>query len=584
MAMAGRGQALAFAGLMGHPSSETVMGHSCHPVVRWCNRCGALICAAIATAAAPNNARGTVELNVTHVGFPTLRGENVVRSGAWAPITVDLALLDQQSFDGSVRVGQLDVDGDECYDRVDVHLRAETGGNQRLYLYALANPLRLQGRITVELFDDEGEAVEVVSQGELTFQAQPAQWFSVIADDEILVLSLSTGALGRVKDLVDPDQEDLYERALHVGHMSPTDLPELWIGLEAVDYIVWDGARPEELTERQLGALLEWVRQGGTLLIAASRTAGSLALTDAIYRVLPVDIGDIAVVDNLPEVRRSLLGLPDVEHGRQRGKSDDPWWKVPFDTPIPVVQCTLRDGASRVPRDGVNSSNVITRRRIGRGHVIFSAVTLKDLLSAPGSPVDFFQKLFHLRLLTGEEPVRPSQVTLFPHVVSAIAFSAWGSLYLVAAFAFSSVYLLFATFGTWWFLGSRRWKHHSWSVFAVVALVASLLSVIAVNSVHGFGETLHQISIVDVDAGKAHGYATAFFGLKTGTDKELDLWLPSDRLAASEPGATDCFLRPIPPTNDPTEASTSFADPEEYRLLPANAVIDDVHPCDTQAA
>ena len=152
--------------------------------------------------------------------------------------------------------------------------------------------------------------MQVVSQGELTFRAQPAQQPAVIADDELLILSISTGAISRVQDLVEVDQQTRYSRPLNVGHMSPADLPELWIGLEMVDYIVWDGARPEELTQRQVNALLEWVRQGGTLLIAASRTAGSLAMNDSIVRVLPVDIEEVIAVDNLPFVRRALLGPP----------------------------------------------------------------------------------------------------------------------------------------------------------------------------------------------------------------------------------------------------------------------------------
>jgi hypothetical protein len=89
----------------------------------------------------------------------------------------------------------------------------------------------------------------------------------------------------------------------------------------------------------------------------------------------------------------------------------------------------------------------------------------------------------------------------------------------------------------------------------------------------GFGESLHQISILDVKAGEAWGRATAFFGLKTGTDRELDVWLPSDPLGAAEPDATNCFLRPIPVGADPTTASTSFADPVDYGLVPGSAVI-----------
>jgi hypothetical protein len=534
------------------------------------------VCAASATLTAPATTHATVEVNVTRVGFPTLERGDVVRNGAWTPLIVDLALVEQQSFDGTLRVGQLDIDGDECYDSVGVHLRAETGGTQRVYLYIPANPLRSQGRMHVELRDEEGTAVRVLSQGELTLQAQPAQIPSVIGDEDILVLSLSTGTIGRVRDVAGADQTAVYDRPLILGHMNPLDLPELWLGLEAVDYIVWDDARPEELTGRQLGALIEWVHQGGTLLLAASRTAGASALTDSLYAVLPVDLGEVVIVDNLPEVRRTLLA-PRDEGTRRPRPNEVPWWKVPFDAPFPVVRCTLREGASPVCTDVSVPSDVITERPVGRGHVIFCGVVLKDLFTAPGSPTVFFQRLFHLRVVPESKDVgwsRPQ--SLFPYVISAVGFSAWSSLYIVAAFAFCALYLLCATFGTWGFLSMRGWTHHSWSAFAVVALVASALSVLAVNFVHGFGETLHQISVVDVDAGQTRAYGTIFFGLKTGTDKDLDMWLPSDQLSATEPGATECFLRPAPSSSDLGEASTSFADPEAYRLAPGSAVLDDV--------
>ena len=547
------------------------------------------ICAILTSLCALSSSYGLVEVNVTRVGFPTLRRGDVVRSGTWVPIIVDLFLVDNQSFSGSIRVAQFDADGDECFDRVDVHLRKESGGTQRHYLYVLANPSRSQGRFVLELFNDEGEPVKVLSQGELTFRAFPAEQPAVIGDDDIVILSVSTGAIGRVQELVSPDQQILYYRPLHIGHISPSDIPELWIGLEAVEFVIWDDARPEELTERQVAALLEWVRQGGTLLIAASRTAGSLRLTKAIDAVLPVDLGAIVPVHNLPGVRKALLATSDVLDRFQTGspnrrggrrdnqrETDVPWWDVPFDRPCPLVKCEIRAGSTRIPNDRKNDSSVITRRRVGRGHVIFSAVTLRDLLGSGGSALEFFQELFHLRVLDKSDQARPERVTLFPHVVSAVAFATSGSVYLLVAAVFSIGYVLAATFGSWTLLGIRGLRRHSWSAFAITGITASLLSVVAVNSLRGFGETLHQISIVDAEAGDSYGHATAFFGVKTGTDRRLDLWLPSDWLGATGPVATTCFLRPIPAGNDPTKAATSFADPEEYRLVPASAVVDDV--------
>ncbi len=535
----------------------------------------AAILASLLIVGLPDTALGTLEVNVTRVGFPTLQHANVIRSGEWVPIIVDLALVDQPSFDGRIRVGQYDIDGDECYDDVGVHLRAETNDNQRLHLYALANPIRNRGRFFVEVFNEEGDAVQVLSQGTMTYQAALAASPSSIGDDDILILSLSTGTLGRVQDLVGPDQLNLYTRPLHIGHMSPTDLPELWIGLEMIDCIVWEDPRPEQLTPRQISALIEWTRQGGTLLIAASRTAGSLRLTKELAAILPVELGEVRPVDNLPNVRRHLLSLSSATTRRRR-ENDTPWWQIPFAAPVPVVECTLRDGASCISETSENASNVITRRTLGRGTVLFCAVTLQDLFEGGGSAIEFYQELFHLNVIESADLSSPEPVPLFPHVITAIGFARSGSLYLLTAGVFSVAYVLVATSGVWMLLGARKWRHHCWSAFAVVGLGASVLSVLLVNSVRGFGETLHQISVLDLEAGQGYGQGTVLFGVKTGTDRELDFWLPSDPLSETEPGLTNCFLRPLPAGNDPLDASSSFADPEEYRLVASSAFIDDV--------
>lgn len=527
-------------------------------------------------------AHGWVEIEVTRVGFSTLQEGDVVRRGIWTPVIVDAALVDEEQFDGYLRVSQFDQDGDKCYDRVPLHLRRETGGTQRLFLYALPNSAHVEGRFSVSVYDENGESVRVVSQGEPTYQALPARQPVNIAADDVLLISLSSGAIGRTADLVASESGLDWWQPLHVGHMSPADLPELWIGLEAVDYIVWDDARPESLTAQQIAALAEWVRQGGTLLVAASRTAGSLRLASGINSILPVDLGQLVTVENLPEFRRTALTFDSGERAQPRKEraleagTGRLWWDIPFVDPIPIVECTLRPDGFRVFDEASDPSAVLTRRDLGRGQVFFCAVALKDLLRDGGSAAGLFQRLFQLRSLKNADDMRAKPVSLFAHVASAVAFARSGSLYLAAALLFSAMYLLVATFGSWGLLTLRGWRHHSWTAFALVAVAASGLCVVAVGSLRGIGETLHQVSIIDAVAGNGYGYATTLMGLKTGTDRRLDLWLPLDPLGATEPGKTTCFLRPLRGGSHVSSATTSFADPGEYLLQPASAVIRDV--------
>lgn len=526
--------------------------------------------------AIPLPAIATIEVNVTRVGFPTT-ADDVFRGGAWTPIIVDLALNNETSFDGSLRVGQRDRDGDECYDRVNVHLRAETGGNQRYYLYVLADRWDNKAQFVVELFDEEGNAVLVPSQQALTYQVEPAQQPIRITDDDVVVLSISNAAIGRVQELTQPRQGMVASRQLHVGHMSPFDLPELWIGLEMVDYIVWDDARPEELTQRQVAALVEWVQQGGTLLLAASRSAGAIRLSEPLYSILPAELGPVKPVVNLPDIRRALLSS--TEDSDDRLSEDNGWWELPFASAVATVDCTLRVGAVRVardPQDPNGQSNILTRRDVGRGQVLFSGVTLRDLFSGGGDAVRFFHELFDLGPNNNTERVIPETEDLSPFVESAVSFAKSGSVFLGLAIIFSAGYVLLATLGSWTALGVRGWRHHSWTAFGLVGIAASLLSVVAVNGIRGLGVTMHQISIVDLSAGEAKGFATALFGIKTGTDRRMNFWLPADPIGATDPTSTNCFLRPLPAPRRFSGGLRGYSDPGAYALVPAAAVINDV--------
>ena len=414
----------------------------------------------------------------------------------------------------------------------------------------------------------------VPSQQALTYQVEPSQQPLRITDDDIVVLSISNAAIGRVQELTQPRQGIVASRQLHVGHMSPFDLPELWIGLEMVDYIVWDDARPEELTQRQVAALVAWVRQGGTLLLAASRSAGAIRLSEPLYAILPVELGPVKPIDNLPDIRRALLSS--IEDGDERWSEDNGWWELPFASAVAAVDCTLRVGATHVSQDPDVQSNILTRRDVGRGQVLFSGITLRDLFSGGGDAVQFFRKLFDLGSTNNTERAIPETEDLSPFVESAVSFAKSGSVFLGLAIIFSAGYVILATLGSWTALGVRGWRHHSWTAFGLVGVAASLLSVVAVNAIRGLGETLHQISIVDLSAGEAKGFATALFGIKTGTDRRMDFWLPADPLGATDPTSTNCFLRPMPAPRRFGGGVRGYSDPGEYGLVPAAAVINDV--------
>lgn len=521
-------------------------------------------------------------------GIDGAGGGAVVRVGNWAPVVVQLSLENQGSFQGYLRVQQVDSDGDYCFDEWPCALQAESGAQRfHLYIPVAAGPCGIK----VTVLNSERDVIEVISGGRPVRQLTPPVPLQTIParDDLILVVAPLGRMMGSVNALTHSDVAARRRSPINVAHIAPSALPPRWIGLEMVDYIVWDEADATRLslTAEQLEALIEWVRQGGHLLLASAKSASSLAESDLLGPLLPVDIGDVVSVNHLPELRRGLL--------RPVG---DPTLPVGYKEAIPVVQCTLRKDravwsmlSERLEPDagevdeedeghlaGTAWSELISARRVGRGQIIFVAAALSDLLRLDNaSPAEFYTKVLALR----EEPLGyedvSRQTALFPPVQETVGFSEFGSAFMVLAFLFALVYLGLSTFGVWGFLRSRGWMQHNWLAFAAFAVAASFVSVVAVQFIRGVGQKLHQLAIVDMEAGAAEAEVTCYFGLKTGTHSLVDVWLPSDYPAQTEPTESPCFLRPISEYHDQFGTTESrYTDPAKYQLRPATAAVLDV--------
>ncbi len=559
-----------------------------------------LIALVFLLAAAP--ARSGVIVQSIAVGFKARALGNsfhqgVYRLGSWAPVVVDLQLENQASFDGLLRVAQFDNDGDVCFDEVPVHLLASSGGAQRYFLYILPSGEDSDANLRVDVLDERGEAVTAIYNGVPKRTVRVEDRPTSLEEESLLLVDISVGSGAHAGDLSDAELTGHFHRDVYTARLAAGDLPEHWIGLEAVDFIVWDEADPADFkSEAQLRALVDWVRHGGTLVVAAARTAGSLATTELIDAILPVDIAAVTQVSNLGAIPQRLLG---VEGKFRAADEKEKFIPDPLLEPVTVAPCKPRKPAATLSYysddDRPDLDALITRHQVGQGYVVFCGVTLHDLftkvqgltsnstdptrggLARPGSSVELFKRLLFLRTEIRND--HPGSAALYPHIQAPINFVANTALFLLLSFTFILAYGSVATFFSWWFLNRRGWTRHSWSAFAVIAMAASVLSVMVVQSVRGFGQTVEQLSIVDVSAGAMRGSGMALFGLKTGTHTTLDAWVPSDPLMDREPGASPCFLRPAPRvkiTGQESESATTYASPGKYRLIPASAVIEGV--------
>ena len=522
---------------------------------------------------------GAVVVESFQAGFPLARVGRAMRAGAWVPVVAEFSLQGEPAFDGLARVSQIDRDGDVCYDSVVLHLRGDDGGPVRHFLYIPASVLRNDGEIALEVLrvdeaEPAGAIVDIVYNGEVSRSVGLGAPLDVVDDSSLFILEVSSNTASRLSEL-DPS---LYTRPPVTAHIDPGDLPELWIGLEMVDVVLWEDARITEESPnlRQLEALLEWTRQGGTLIICSGRYARQLAQSEQLEPALPVTVQDVATATALPKLHANLL-YP--ESARDRWASTN----GQLTGSVPVALCEQRSGADVLLYEPGLPSDLITARSLERGRLVFVGLSLRDLFSAArvGSAQVLFENLLQLQKLTDATDQYPGggeRSSLFSKVADAVAFAPNVGFYLLVALLFSLGYAGVATLGSWAFLRGRGWSRHNWTSFALVAVAASGLSLVAVKTVQGVTSRVHQLVIVDADAGSRYGNALALFGLKTASDTRLDVWLPDDYLTARsrQPGATNCFLRPLGESSSIYESRTGFVDPVEYDLVPSEALVHNV--------
>jgi hypothetical protein len=486
-------------------------------------------------------------------------------------LRVELTLRGPTPFSGVLRVAQPDADADRCISEVPVALSGD--GTRRIYwLYALPSQTpRSQSLFQVSLIDEAGAAVLFEDPtGKPSARLVEQQPIITLNESEILILDISAQPLSRLGRAIG-DSADKMRRTVQVARISPENLPTAWFGLEMADFIVWDAADPSALEYRQVEALIEWVRRGGHLVLAAGRTAGALSQS-ALGPLLPVEIGPTREVKLSPRVQRGLGAT--VEE---------------------VTACTVSPRPGAWPK--IRYETILYTGRVGHGQISFVAAELSDLWrrsseSAATEPQDpraeearlsasqvLVDSLFGFRHAgTPDQGQRGMLETdLFDHVKRTVDFRARSGAFMGVAILFVIIYVLAATVGSWHWLKHRGWQKHSWAVFAVAVLAASAVSLGAVRVVRGISTELHQLSVVDLTTDSFQAKATCLFGLKTATHTSLDLWLPSDPgLAEGEqPGV--CALKPMLPTvGGLGQELIGFLSPQSYQARPARAKLEDV--------
>lgn len=485
-----------------------------------------------------------VQGDVKSIGFQAnVQSRFVIREGRWIPIVVELQAAGSEHFSGALQVELSDLDGDRV-SFVEPSVAVTGGGTlRRVWCYAVAHRRDTSRSISVDVVGEDGALVASL----------PVPAFELIGSETQVLLDVSERPVAELRAL-DAGSAYYYaqgwsERRVYrptcVATLGTRDLPDRWIGLEAAQIVVWDDPNPELVSDAQLKALAEWVRNGGQLIVGVGAQWSKLR-TSALADVLPYS-GDKPSLEThlLPQFARRFT---DAESTR-------------FKNPLSVTSAELAPGATALLLDQAESGqviNLVAQRLVGSGRVLATAARLRDLFAATTTSA-FLHELVEVNPVSDKfrqnatnefAALRLGAPALATDILAGIEFRRQAGLRVLAAFAFVAAYILLSTFVSWGWLVRRKLTHASWTVFAAFAIVASLLSSGAVGMLRGVTSSVQSVSFVDLDDGAGSARASVFVGYKSPTRAALDLSLAGE----------GNFLRPLTSSG----LGSTYQTPERY--------------------
>jgi len=498
------------------------------------------------------------------------------REGTWVPILVELFNEETAPlFEGKLRVMQQDRDGDLAITEEPVAVR----GLRRYWLYTVAAPQRGDTVFAVQLLDADGNVARIrdsfsgkESDRLVPSPSNPPQ---KLGSEDVVVLDISDRQVTPLYRLLstvrgsDEEAAPLLSRPVAIARSSAANLPPHRCGLDMVNVVVWDAPDPTALPDaaHQMKALAEWVYRGGVLVLGVGRTWQNVQKS-ALAPLLPAPLTGTQEVRALPEMEEFLRG-PSADQSAAKSTT-----LKSVITICPLDAAALRPNTRVLYPAGRSGPRILAcRRLVGRGQVVYVGTELRDLFAQGGDNDDLTIRLLGLRRGSKDDASQMgSDVELFPRLTGLVGFEIEAGLYFLFAVVFVVCYILLTTLVTWQWLKARGWSHHSWTAFAAMAVVASLLSLGAVRLIRGIGYKAQELNVVDLHANDHQGQrrteaqTTSFYGLKTGSHERLDILLPPDWTAIDEAADTPCTLRVLPP--EPDTGQDYFVASDSYQLVP----------------
>lgn len=537
-------------------------------------------------------ASGQVDANsfVESIGF-----NRSYRPDGWVPMVVNLKSTLGEPADYRIQVVQPDIDGDKViYERL-VTLNANA--TEKYWVYFRPQPsgidaptvADLQKVLQVRLCGKDGKQLLLLRHTNTLSDFDPKSTAFQAKRGKKMVLAVTAGtatpnwtdydfAIGQVEDV-------------EMLKVTPAELPESAIGLDAVDSIVWLDADAAEMTRagsRKLAALLEWVRQGGQLVVCQPDEVFRIS---AFAEVLPVHLfapDGKQVVEIVS--RQTPEPLRRIAMSRNEGQLDpnkrvqDQWGTMPG--PFRVARAPLKNDAlidewvDWTAGEGGGRTPYIARNAVGLGSVTWVAQDLGDRVitsnKSSGWPY-VWDRVFGWSNATVvikstdqakrneiwgteiEKWAATATADLGGTFLRATDHPGKAGTYVFLVILFFIGYWIVAGPGSYLFLAGKGQRHLSWAIFSVSALAATLLTVGVVKLVlRGEPEARH-VSVV-----------RAAPGLPSVADGRIGLYIPRDgrqkvELKGVAPDAAS-YITPLGIHPQHLINPTTFSDTLEYTV------------------
>jgi hypothetical protein len=444
---------------------------------------------------------------------------NHYKLGCWTPVAMTLS----GAFGDSGARGRLDLqapDGDGVPTWFTGPTATWTAGGIELGYVRIGRPDRA---LQVRLAQNGGEtAPELlrISANETTPTAVPA------TDEFVVEVENSIG----LQEMYQSENRREARRTV-AAIVGPNDkLPERWYAYEGVDLLVVSGKAAAEKIASEAGgldAIEQWVRAGGTLILACSEGAGELFASEkTLARFKPGEFDGI--------VRFPDAGFGAIETfaagSEEPRRLDARELRVPQWKNIRPERIALSYGSGRVRLP------IIVNTPYGFGQIIFVGLDLHraPFMNWPGRD-KFLEKLIHRNAASGksnsQEPRNPGKRLGFVDLSGQLraALDQFDGVdvppfWAVAVAAFGFILLLFPI--SYWLV--TRWLMRPWLAWIILPSLVIALSVGAygfANSAKGNQARANQVDLIDIDlpSGKARG--TTWFNVFSPANDVYDFRL-----------------------------------------------------------